>query len=753
MARSADKAARRRATLGGRLTRWALLARRRALGRRLTVVLLALAILAGIATYATLTGSMGAGGVSPRSVLILLYIDIALLLLLAAVVAGRLVGVWVARRRGSAGSQLHVRLVALFALVTALPAMLVAGFSVIFLDYGIDAWFSARVRTAVNEAAEVAAGYLHEHQQTIRGDVEAMANDIGRQLPQLMAGPDRFGRFVATQAALRSLPEAIVFDGGGRILARSGLSFTLEFDKVPVAALEQAREGEVALLTNPQEDRVRALMRIPGTVDTYLYVGRFISPVVLSHLEKTQGAVAEYRALEGSRSRLQITFALIFAVVAMLLLLAAMGGGLLIANQLARPISTLITAAERVRRGDLTTRVAVDPAGGEIQTLGRAFNRMTSQLETQHESLIEINRREEARRAFTEAVLAGVTAGVIGLDADGAVTLPNRSAATLLDLDDSEMTGRRLADLVPEMAELVSGADDGQVLERQIHLVRAGQPRTLLVRVMAEHGEGGTLIGRVVTFDDISELLSAQRKAAWSGVARRIAHEIKNPLTPIQLSAERLKKRYLKQITEDPRTFEVCIDTIVRQVDDLRRMVDEFSAFARMPAPRMEDADLVKVVRQALFLQRQAHGDITFDVTVPEGPAPLRCDPRLIHQALTNLLQNAADALEGRQTPSGQIAVTLDRRADGGWRITVADNGPGLPPDKIESLTEPYVTTRARGTGLGLAIVKKIMEDHGGGLRLANRPGDGAGIAGAEVCLEFPPAAARTQSGVQDHGA
>ncbi|MEE8445768.1 MAG: HAMP domain-containing protein, partial [Alphaproteobacteria bacterium] len=541
--------------------------------RVLALTLTAAAILAGFATYLALTRSPPLGP-DPDTVLILLNVDLVVLLAMGALVARRIARVWADRRRGSAGSRLHVRLVVLFSLVAVTPAVIVAVFSALFFNFGIQAWFGERVRTALHESLAVTDKYLEEHQGAIRADILAMAAELNRNSPLLTQSLALFQRHVVEQAAARLLPEAIVFDGSGRLLARTTLSFGLQLEPVPDRAMEQARRGEVAILLNPSDNRVRALTRLDQFFDTYLYVGRFIDSVVLGHVARTQKAVEEYERLEGRSSGLQISFIMIYAMVTLLLLLAAVWVGLMMANQMAGPISALIAAAERVRGGDLTARVAVSSSDDEFATLSRAFNRMTDQLQRHREDLISANSQLDARRKFTETVLAGVSAGVIGLDAKGRINLPNRSASELLSDNLEKRIGRKLTDAVPEMAKLledVQRAPD-RVQQGQLDITRDGHARTLIVTIAAERIKK-KIVGYVVTFDDISELLSAQRKAAWSDVARRIAHEIKNPLTPIQLSAERLKSKYLSQIKSDREVFEICTDTIVRQVADIGRMV------------------------------------------------------------------------------------------------------------------------------------------------------------------------------------
>jgi two-component system nitrogen regulation sensor histidine kinase NtrY len=702
----------------------------------LAIALAVGAAVCGVATYTALT-SAAPFGPNPKSVLVLLNLDLVLLLALGALVAHRIVQVWSDRRRGSAGSKLHVRMVVLFSLVAAAPAIVVAIFSALFFDLGIEAWFSDKVRTAVEESLAVAESYLLEHQQVIRGDILAMANDINRDGPLVVSHPDEFNDLIDNQAALRSLTDAVVFDQSGRVLGRSRFSFVMEFDPVPPQALERAKNGEVVVFVNDGDNRVRALVRLETLPNAYLYVARFVEARVLQHMQRTQDAVSSYQNLEQRRSELQITFAMIFILVALLLLLAAVWIGLALANTLARPVMNLVAAAERVREGDLTARVPETPTSDELGSLSRAFNRMTSQLETQRRELIEANSQVDLRRRFIEAVLGGVSAGVIGLDSEGRINFPNRVASSLAGVDLDAHIGEPLATVVPELGELIAAARTrpARLREMQIEIARDDRARTLLARVFVER-DAQTIRGFVVTYDDVTELMSAQRMAAWADVARRLAHEIKNPLTPIQLSAERLRRRYLPEIKSDPDTFAACVDTIVRHVEDIGGMISEFSAFARMPAPDKGVHDLGEIVGRVVLLQRSANSAIAYSTEAPSHPVEIACDDRQTSQALTNLLQNAADSLHTRlardPVPPGAIRVHIDDREDS-VAVVVEDNGVGLPRENRERLTEPYVTTRAEGPGLGLAIVKKIMEDHGGLARVV-----GPQAAGSDRHLDFP---------------
>lgn len=724
------------------LNRYLAWARKVRLRSRLAIGLALACMVAAVATYAALTGSLPIK-INPATMSALLIVDLVLLMALTALIVQRVINIFITRRKNQAGSRLHVRMVTVFTMLAVLPSLIVASFAAVFFYYGVQTWFSDRVRTAVNESVEVAEAYLKEHQQVLRADALAMANDINREAYRLADNPSLLSQIVSTQASLRSLTEALVFDGSGRVLARSGLTFSLSFEPVTDEMMQRARNGDVVLLISEGDDRVRALVRLDNFVDGYLFVGRLVEPKVLNHMTAAQKAFNEYALLEGKRSGVQTTITLIFIVVALMLLMAAIWFGLNFATRLVRPISDLINAAERVRAGDLASRVKEpedEENDDELVLLGRAFNRMTSQLESQRSELIDANRQIDMRRQFTEAMLAAVPAGVIGLNALQQVTLINNSARDIFKLDVADsQKGIFLTDMIPELTELMANLQPtGRVSEGQMELRRPGQThRTLLVRVAAEASEGHTA-GYVLTFDDVSDLVSAQRKAAWADVARRIAHEIKNPLTPIQLSAERIRRKYKDEIVTDPEVFDTCTNTIIRQVDDIGRMVDEFSMFARMPTPSVKLQDVRDICRQTFFLQNSGRHDIDFHLDLPSSPVILLVDHRQLAQAITNLMKNAAESIEGRaaaaesKMPRGIVVLSV-QSDEQHVTISIADNGKGLPVEDRHRLTEPYVTTRTKGTGLGLAIVKKIMEDHRGDLKLEDRDG-----GGAVVKLIFP---------------
>ena len=726
------------------------------LGRAMTLGLAVTALLLGLATFVLLAGGSPHGPTAPGQVVAVVLANAAVLVLLASSLAARIVRVWAERRRGSAGARLHVRLVLLFGVVSVVPALIVAAFAAVFFNLGIQAWFSDRVRSTLEASLVASRAWLDNHRDEIRVDALAMAADLNRAAQIFLPhNPAAFERMLTTQASIRGLTEALVVEPSlGQVVAQAGFVAGGVVDLPSAWALEQLRASEVAVIPGESEARVRALALLDIPPGLVLMIGRPLDAGILEHLRRTELAFQEYDRLDRNRGSLQITFALVFLCAALLVLMAAVLVGLVFANQLARPISRLISAAERVRAGDLSTRVEEGTADDELARLARSFNRMTSQLSAQRGELMEAYRQLDERRRFTETVLSGVSAGVIGLDAAGRINLPNRGASELLGIDLDAGIGLPLAKVVPEFAALIadSAAAPTRAHMAEIPIGPSARRRSLIARIGAEMQQG-EVVGFVLTFDDITELQSAQRKAAWADVARRIAHEIKNPLTPIQLSAERLKRKYLKEIASDPDTFRALTDTIVRQVGDIGRMVDEFSAFARMPQPVIRPENLAQIAREALVLRKAAHPEIAYEVTIPD-PAPIgMADSRLIGQALTNLLQNAADAVAARPRPEGErgrIAIRLEPVAEG-FAFVVEDDGLGLPAGEERArLTEPYVTHKAKGTGLGLAIVKKIMEDHGGRLVLEDR--DAGPGARAVLILPAAPAATRPEEMVLSMG-
>ena len=576
------------------------------------------AFVSAIATYAAITGGDASLGLKPKRVLNFLIIDVALLSLLTIIIALRVYGLWKSLRVGSAGSRLQKRILILFSIVTITPTLIVSIFSAMFFNLGIQTWFNERVQTAVNESLVVAEAYLSEHKENIRGDAIAMAADLSQVAGVAITDPAEFNRIVGTQATLRLLTESMVLQRN-HIIAQGRLSFALAFEHIPQDVIERAAKGEVVIMTT-DDDKVRALVKIDNLQDGYLLVGRLIDSKVLAHMQHTQGAVNEYNTLKEHMGKLQMTFSLVFVTLTLLLLVASIWYGMGFAARLTIPISSLVLAAERVRGGDFSARVADTAQKDEIATLSRAFNRMTEQLEAQRGELIDANRRLDERRRFSEAVLAGVSAGVIALDRDKNITLFSRSATSILNnVDQQIVPGSTITDILSGIAELLLEAEHlpGDVAQNTLTLNKNGKTVTLHLRVTVEQ-LGTEIEGFIVTFDDITPLMAAQRNAAWADVARRVAHEIKNPLTPIQLAAERLKRKYLKYITEDQETFIKYTDTISRHVGDIGRMVEEFVSFARMPTPKFANEDICGIVRKAVFSAQMTNPLVEYQMDVPE---------------------------------------------------------------------------------------------------------------------------------------
>lgn len=721
---------------------------RRGFSGALAVGLVIVAIFLGSFTYMTLTGLTPLKP-SRGLVIALLLANLTTVLVLFALITWRIVRIIIARVNGAAGSKLHARLVAMFSIVAVMPAIIVAVFAAVTLNRGLDAWFSERTQVIISNAQTVAEAYLNEHHHVLRGDALAMATDLDRAAAYLASNPEHFQELVGTQAALRSLPAVYVINEQGRVLARASVAGMPAIGLPSPEQFATAKKGEAVLFTVDSVDQIRALVKLPSLNDTYLYVARPVDSRVLDHLAQTREAVNEYKSLEQRRITFQVTFALIYIAVALVTLLAAIWLGLWASNRIVDPIGKLVDASERISAGDLSARVEPGESGDELDMLSDAFNRMTEQLESQRTALVDANYQFDQRRQFTEAVLSGVSAGVFGLDNEGVINHANRAALRFFNRTEGDMLGHDIAVAVPEMAELFREAQmhSERRARAQISIHGDGADRTLNIRVTREVTDSG-VGGFVLTFDDITELVSAQRTSAWADVARRIAHEIKNPLTPIQLSAERLRRKYSKEILTDPEVFLQCTETIIRQVGDIGRMVDEFSSFARMPEAVIKSLELNEIVRQASFLQRIAHPEIEYVLDLPITSVWLECDGRLMSQALTNILKNAAEAIRGHDEDSdvhkgskdgelGRILVRLVEEPEF-VIVEVRDTGCGLPQANRIRLTEPYVTTRDKGTGLGLAIVNKVMDDHGGTLELEDAPDMDDWEGGALVRLTFP---------------
>jgi len=697
----------------------------------LEIAVTAIALVVGLSSYAILTGQRApAEGFSPQLITLMLLANLVPLLALLLLIARRVAILIANRRAGRAGAQLHVRLVALFAALAAAPTILVVIFASLLFQFGVQFWFSDRARTVLDNADRVAQAYVDENKSRILADIVAMGGDISNYTRDFGIDSPSFRDGLAFQVAARNLSEAAVFRAiptGTVVVAAVGLGDPPLNQRTAALELGRILPGE-ALVVASAKDRIEAVVRLMTVEPLFVYTSRKVEPRVLEQVARTQAALNDYKELTERSRALQWRFNLILLIVSLLVVAAAVWFAILLASRIVAPIGALAEAAERVGTGDLDARVNPQGAGDEIGALARSFNRMTAQLKAQQQALIGANNQSEMRRRFIEAVLSGVSAGVLSIDAGGVIRLANASAESLLDCGAQGLAGRELSDAVPEFAALMETARAEGIAAAEISRLRPhgrGGPdtQTLAVRLTADAGQARNYI---LTFDDISQQLSDQRRAAWSDVARRIAHEIKNPLTPIVLSAERLKRRFGPEIQRDQAIFTDLTETIIRQVGDLRRMVDEFSAFARMPTPTFRTESLSEIARQSIFLAEVATPNVRFRLLADERVPPFICDRRQIGQAFTNLLKNASEAIgSGVEQAEGEVVVSLYRKDDS-LVIEIADTGCGLPSDLRDRLFEPYVTTRQRGTGLGLAIVKRIIEDHSGRLDIMNRPEGGA---------------------------
>jgi two-component system nitrogen regulation sensor histidine kinase NtrY len=698
---------------------------------RLGPLAVALALLSAMATFFIISGlaPIEATGVVTAALFAADVISLLLLIVIVVAEGWSLIQAW---RAGAAASRLHFRIVRAFSLAAAVPAMVIAVVGTVTIDRSISPGFMQDVRAFIFNTAEAARLFRQSQCRSLLQEAQLTAADLDRARPMYQADRTLFHEFFSSRVKYLGFTQAALIRENGEKLDTAEFPPEGETAKpfaVPEPAdFEDARKGEAACLVADEGKSFVALRQIASFPGVYLYAARPVDPFTLQFPQQAANLIAIYNGFESQRRNIIIAFAVMFGVLAVVMLLSAIWLGLSFANRLVAPIRRLIAATDEVASGNLYVRVPIDNSEGDLSHLGETFNKMTSELRFQQNRLLAASRLIDERRVFTEAVLSGVPAAVIGVDPAGLVTVVNPSAEKLT-LAGAEQggVGKPLSDVLPEVSPILQeAASSHRGAQAQIAVMRAGRERILNVRVASGPSSDA---GRsfVVTLDDITDLVTAQRTSAWADVARRIAHEIKNPLTPIQLSAERLKRKYGKVITVDRDVFDQCTDTIVRQVDDIKRMVDEFSSFARMPKAKPERDDLVQCIKQALFLQRVGNPEIQINEHFAVDTLPAMFDRRLISQALTNIIKNATEgvaAVEGANGP-GRIDVAL-AVADGMAAIDVIDNGRGFPVENRQRLLEPYVTTRSEGTGLGLPIVAKIMEDHGGGIELLDAP-DGPG--------------------------
>ena len=713
-----------------------------------TILAISLALLAPLLVFITFMVLRATNGsVSNDLIRFVLLLDFIYVLVVAVLVSQRILHMITARSKKTAGSRLHLRLSGVFAFVAFVPTVLVAVISTILLNFGFENWFSTRVQDVVGSSLAAAEAYEREQRDDLVTDAELMAEFLNQQRQVLglnAEGELRSSLTLGQQRIQRGMKEAYVIDGAAGLKARGERSYLFDFEKPSVFRLEQAEKGNVVVIQDWDNNEFRALVRLDAYADRYLYVSRSVDGEILNLLDETKETVALYRQGEQERGQLLFDLALIYLGFALIVILAAIWLGLWFAERLSRPVGRLAAAAQRVIAGDLGVRVREEAGDDEIAMLGRTFNRMTQQVKRQHDDLRDANIRTERRRRLFDSVLSGVTAGVIGVNADGEIAMMNAAAARLLNLDSEFDVDNALILAVPEFAPLFAklGERSANVVQEEIRLTRADSPEILLVRMAERVSQEGFVEGYVVTFDDVTSLVSAQRLAAWGDVARRIAHEIKNPLTPIQLSAERMKRKFGPKLGEDASDLNQYADVIIRQTNDLRRIVDEFSRFARMPEPKRRKEDLAQLICDVVVLQEEALYPTKLNLKLPGGEIPANIDATMFNQALTNLIKNAGEAIESmNEKPDNfvpEIWVSVVDK-NGATVIEIQDNGIGLPTENRSRLFEPYVTHRDGGTGLGLPIVKKIIEEHGGTLELLDGlPFGSSNGAGALARIVLP---------------
>jgi two-component system nitrogen regulation sensor histidine kinase NtrY len=723
--------------------------------RLLAPVGIGLALLSAFLTFVVLVGLTP---IEPthRVVVTFLLIDAGIILLLVGIIAREVWRVVQARRRGRAAAKLHVQIVSLFSVIAVLPAVVVSVVASITLDRGLDRLFSGPIKQVIENSRIVAHAYANEHAQLIGGDILGMANDISNARPLYDQDRVTFLQLLTSSANARNLRGAMLIDKEGHMLVSAQTGIKLDYDTPNPDILQSVNEESPRIALIPEANYVAAVIRLRAFEDTFLYVARLLDPYVVAQIKQTESSVAYYATIEARRLGTQVALALMFAVIALTTLMASVLLALNFADRFVAPVRRLMNAANIVSTGDLNVQVPVLKSEGDLAQLGETFNKMTAELRTQRDELVSASGLIDSRRRFIEAVLSSASAGIIGVDGANTIRILNRSAEKLIGHSESETLGHPLSEVVPELSELMQTAREGtqRLVQGQLTLNRDGSERNISVRVSAEQ-TSQSRDSYIITLDDITELVTAQRTSAWGDVARRIAHEIKNPLTPIQLSAERIRRKFGKAITQDKPIFEQCTDTIVRQVEDIRRMVDEFSRFARMPKPVMEGEDVADTVRQTVFLMRVGHPEIDIEADIKHEPMRAQFDRRLISQALTNIIKNAAEAIEAVPPEilgKGRIDVIAAREEDD-IVIDVIDNGVGLPKVARARLLEPYVTTREKGTGLGLAIVGRVLQDHGGKLELNDASAIKPGARGAWMRLRFAVAGQANAGTISKDGA
>lgn len=706
-------------------------------------------VLAGgalVCATVTLFVLLGVTPIAPTSHVVIgsVVINSFFVLGLIALIGREVARLFKARTRGRAAARLHIRIVVLFSIVAITPAILVAIFASITLNAGLDRWFALRTQAIVSSSRNIGQAYMLENASYLQGQTVSMANDLERNRALYSLDKTGFADLMTRQARGRGLLGAFLVERDGSVNVQADITTEKPLPAIPQDALEKAAAGQPTLIPPGVTNLVGAIIRLESIPGTFLYTVRAVDPKVMNAMRMMEENATEYRSMEAGRVSLQIAFAVLYIGFALIVLLAAIWTAIAVADRIVRPIRLLITAADSVASGNMDIVVPVHAVDGDVASLSRTFNKMISEIRTQRDEILEAKDEVDDRRRFIEAVLSGVTAAVIGVEQDRRITIVNSSAETLMALQADELLGKQLSEVAPEVDQVLTEAAARYRgdFRKQIALVRGGTVRTLSVQVTREEVRDLSE-SYVITLDDITDLVIAQRSTAWGDVARRIAHEIKNPLTPIQLSAERIQRRYGKQIDENDRAvFDQCTDTIIRQVGDIGRMVDEFSAFARMPKPTKEASDLRSILHDAIFLREMGNNHIAFLQELGEERLEGMFDSRMLGQAFGNLIKNAVEAIEAvpseeREERKILVRTSLDEARDR-FTVDIIDNGRGLPVENRHSILEPYMTMREKGTGLGLAIVKKIIEEHGGQLELHDAPADFDQGRGAMIRVHLP---------------
>ena len=703
-------------------------------------------ILTGLTVY-ILQGEFGSN--LSNVLRFILLIDGIYLLVVIAIVGYSVMRMFAARRAKSAGSRLHMRLSRVFAIVALIPTVLVAVFAVVTLSIGVEGWFSKNVQNVVSSSLSAAKAYKNEQSNDLKVDLKFMAIRLNeyKDTNSFVSDSDLRLQLISYQNLIqRGLKEAYIIDGNANLRSRGELSYLFGYEEPNQEAMDSAKTGDLFIIEDWPNNEFRGLIKLESFADKYLYISRVVDGNILNLLDKTMESAITYNTMEAQREKILWSYGLLYFGFATFVILSSILLGMLFAERLSRPVGRLAGAAQRLGAGDFDVQVIEEKGDDEIAMLSRVFNHMTKQVKRQRDDLITANDYTERRRRLFDSVLSGVTAGVIGLSSDGNVGFINLAAEKLLNLNAENHEGKSIKLAVPEFVDLflLIQKNENKTQQQEIKLTRAGATEILLVRVSARISEDLLVEGYVITFDDVTDLVSAQRLAAWGDVARRIAHEIKNPLTPIQLSAERLKRKYSPMVGAEEDNLSQYCDVIIRQTNDLRRIVDEFSKFARMPEPIKRSVNITKLLKDVILLFEISSPAIKIKLKNPHGDINVNVDETMINQAFTNLIKNAGEAIESKTKLNStnkfdpEIRIFIKKDVNN-LEIIIEDNGIGLPTQERSRLFEPYVTNRENGTGLGLSIVKKIIEEHNGSLELLDAsPFSNNEDFGAKMRIIFP---------------